>query len=319
MANLSYDVITIGAATLDIFIKSEGFSIKPDASSPSGQTLCLPFSNKLDITQGLVTSGGGATNACLGFNRLGFTSAPISLIGQDEFGQLVLSDLKKYSIPTDFLTSATNDSTDYSVILVGPDGGRTVLVNRGHGRLDSPNIPWDKLKTKHFYITSLEGNIDLLEQILGFSQENNITVTFNPGNLELSQSAKLWPLLAYVDILLVNQIEAELLTGLTFNTPEFWQKIEKTLSKTVAVTNGRDGAYILSSGQSLYSPIINTNPVDETGAGDSFGCALAAGILSGCDLTTSLSWAMHNAASVVGALGAKDGLLTKQQLSKALQ
>ena len=88
-------------------------------------------------------------------------------------------------------------------------------------------------------------------------------------------------------------------------------------AKICVVTNGRDGAYITTSVQKLYSPILNVVPVDELGAGDAFGSAFTAAIIHGHDLQTALNWGIHNSASVVSYLGAQKGLLTLNQITHA--
>jgi sugar/nucleoside kinase (ribokinase family) len=91
----------------------------------------------------------------------------------------------------------------------------------------------------------------------------------------------------------------------------------KSFSPLVAVTNGHLGAKIISSESTYYSPIINTNPVDETGAGDAFGSAFVAALIYNYSLPEALDWAIKNSASVVSALGAKSGILTLKQISHA--
>ncbi|HEX8923861.1 MAG TPA: carbohydrate kinase family protein, partial [Patescibacteria group bacterium] len=245
------------------------------------------------------------------FSRLKLHSACVSLLGDDHLKAYIISDLTADGVDTSLLNHFPGELTDYSVILVASDGGRTIITNRGSTCLESKNIDWDKIKgTSWFYISSLEGNIGLLEELVGFAHENNIKVALNPGNRELSQPSSLIPLLSYVDFLLLNRTESEGLTLLSADTPKFWEKLKSFGTPIIAVTNGRDGAHVLFDGQKFYSPIINTNPVDETGAGDSFGSAFVAALIHGLDPQLALQWGIHNSASVVSSLGAKIGLLT---------
>lgn len=309
-----FDVITIGAATVDIFVKSSDFQLHDDPHSPTGKVLSLPASFKTEISQYLITSGGGATNTAVSFSRLGFQTGCISLLGTDNFGQIVNHELQSDHVSLELLAEKNNEKTDFSVILSDPEGGRTVLVNRGETSLNDSHIPWELLDTSWLYITSLEGNLPLLEKILGFAKENNIKVALNPGSRELMQSSLLKPLLSSVEFLLLNTYEAELLTQKSFGDSTFWQAIESYGSKIIAVTNGRNGAYVVGDGQNYFSPIINHSPVDENGAGDAFGSAFTAALMLSLPLSTCLSWGMHSSASVVSFLGAKAGLLTRAQI-----
>lgn len=299
------DIISVGAATIDIFASSE--SIRQ-----TDNNIVLPHSTKTEISQGLIASGGGATNSSVSFSRLGLNSACVSLVGTDPLSHYIENDLVYEKVqPLLF----KNGLTDYSIILIAPDGGRTILTNRGPTCLEADNIKWDNLtNAKWFYITSLEGNFNLLEQLIGFAKEKNIKVALNPGSRELHQSKLLIPLIKHIEFLLLNLEESELITQKKFNEPGFWQKLESFEAKTTAVTAGRDGAYVFNDTKRLFAPIINHHPVDETGAGDSFGSAFIASQVHGFDLHTSLSWGMKNSASVVSFLGAKPGLLSLNQI-----
>ena len=303
-----YDVISIGAATVDIFIKSEVFNIQK-------KLLTLPASSKSEVDQSLFCSGGGATNSSVSFSRLGLKSACVSLIGNSHLNNFIFEDLKTDKVDSQFVVQNKKDTTDFSVILVAPDGSRSILTNRGKSGLETKHFKWDSIKdTKWLYVTSLEGNLDLFEQIIGFAKEHTIKVSFNPGKRELVQRKKILPLIKLVDFLLLNQEEAEILVDLSNKDSKFWDKLHQLKSPLIAVTNGRLGAHILLDQKQYYSPIINTHPVDETGAGDSFGSGFVAALIYDQDPKEALFWGIKNSASVVSFLGAKTGLLTLKKI-----
>lgn len=304
------DVVTIGAATIDIFVKSKQFIV-------NNNLLSLEYCSKNEINESLIASGGGATNSAVSFSRLGLKSACLSLIGDDHLDKYIIDDLKKESVVTNLLIKNKNDTTDFSIILVAPIGGRSILTNRGSTRLEEKYLNWNKIsKTKWFYITSLEGNLDLLEKLIGFAKENNIKIALNPGNRELSQRRKLLPLLKLVDFLFLNKTEAETLTDLNFDDKNFWTRLISLSKAIISVTNGHDGAFVFADGKHYFSPAMNPKPVDETGAGDSFGSTFVSALMYNHSPQEALFWAIKNSASVVSRLGAKPGLLTLKQISK---
>lgn len=304
------DIISFGAATVDIFAKSDHFRVKD-------KNLFLEYSSKNEIDHSLICSGGGATNSSTAFSRLGLSAAIVSLIGQDSLSHIITQELQKNKVNNKLIIAKKNESTDFSIILVAPDGGRSILTHRGSSRLESGDIPWKKInKPKWFYITSLEGNLGLLEQLIGYAKENDIKIALNPGNREISARQILMSLLSQVDFLLLNKVESEALTSTDFGQTNYWPKLKSSGSKIIAITNGRRGAHILTSDQNLFSPIINTTPVDETGAGDSFGSAFVAALFYGYSVKKALSWAIKNSASVVSFMGAKEGLLTLDKIKR---
>lgn len=302
-----FDVISIGTATIDIIAKSKSLEVKD-------KFLSIPYSSKREISEGLICSGGGATNSSSSFSRLGLRSACVSLVGNDPISSYVFNDLKKYSVDDYFLIQKI-EPTDYSIILVAEDGGRSVLTNRGESRLEEENIDWDHLKeTKWFYITSLEGNIDLLEKLIGFAKEFNIKVAINPGNRELKEKNRLLPLLKFVDFFLLNETEAQTFTEIDMSDSNFWTKLSSCGARIIALTKGREGAHVLVGNENYFSPILNVKPVDELGAGDAFGSAFVAGLIYDLSPKDALFWGIKNSASVVSKLGAKAGLLTLDEI-----
>lgn len=312
-----FDIISIGSATVDIFVQSDRFVVKKDKTFPSGSSLSVDFSSKPEISQFLISSGGGATNSSVSFSRLGLKSAPLSLVGNDLLKNYIISDLKDANVPTTFLASSPKEKTDFAVILVAPNGGRTILVNRGPSHLEEKHISFSKIKdTRWFYITSLEGNIDLLEKLIGFAKEHGIKIALNPGSREISQVAKLLPLLKFVNFLLLNRQEAESLICQSFNQKSFFKKIQSLGPLHTAITCGRRGAHLLDQQNNHYSPIIPSKTIDETGAGDAFGSTFVAGLVYQLSPDQALFWAMKNSASVVSSFGAKTTLLTLSQIKK---
>ncbi|MFA5828353.1 MAG: carbohydrate kinase family protein [Candidatus Shapirobacteria bacterium] len=303
-----YDIISFGASTVDILVKSEQLVQK-------NGILGLPVSSKNEISQSLICSGGGGSNSSVAFSRLGLKTACVSLLGSDTLSRYVMSDFATEKVDTSLLSRPPDELTDFSVILVAHDGSRSIMTYRGKNRLEEKHLAWSKIeKTKWFYIASLEGNLDLLEKLIGFAFDHKIKVALNPGNRELSKKRQIIPLLKYIDFFLLNKTESENLMDSQNDDSGFWSKVAALKSLITAVTNGRQGAHVFTCGQHLFSPIINIKPVDETGAGDSFGSAFVAALIYGKDPGEALSWGIKNSASVVSAMGAKTALLTLKQI-----
>ncbi|MFA6602707.1 MAG: carbohydrate kinase family protein [Candidatus Shapirobacteria bacterium] len=304
-------IVTLGAATIDFFVKSTDFEI-------SHNSLILPYSAKTEAQSAAIVLGGGATNSAVSFSRLGINSICLSPYPNNSFAEFVKSTLRSEKVNINHLYPSSE--ADFSVILVAPDGGRTVVTWRGNQTPTATKIPWSKLiGASWFYITSLEGNFSLLEKVIGFCRENKIKIALNPGHRELAMRQNLLPLLPYVDFLLVNRTESETLTNLSFSNPKFFSSLLSLKVPIIALTNGRLGAHILTSESTLFSPIKNIKPVDETGAGDAFGSTFVAALNFHLPLNEALSWAITNSASVVSYLGAKAGLLTLSELNQSLK
>jgi len=303
-----YDVVSVGAAVVDILIK-------PKELASSDKEIMLPKSAKLEVGKRLIVSGGGATNSAVGFRKLGLKSELIARIGDDPLSKYVEMDLKKWGLGAG-VKRHIGEETDFSVILVAQDGGRTVLTERGKTRLEKADVDWKMLgQTKWLYISSLEGNTELLETLIGAAREEGVEITLNPGSREITAKKSWMGLSGAVKIMLLNRTEAEAMTERKMGETKFWQEITKWQIPIVAVTDGRNGAWVIDqAGKKWYSPILNHQAEDETGAGDAFGTGMTAALIDGNDIETALGWGMKNAAGVVGEMGAKSGLLSRDEI-----
>ncbi len=313
-----FDTISIGSATVDVFLTSKNFKLIKDDDTQKG-ALYQVVGSKVDIDKKAISSGGGATNSSVCFQRFGLSASCLARFGKDIFSQFIQKDLKDNQVDTSLLVQFDNEETDYSTILVDETGGRTILISRGNTKLEEENIDFSSLDAKWFYISSLEGNLDLLKKLLTHAKEKNIKVALNPGLRELNQQDILIPLLKDVEVLILNTTESEILTRKTLDTPDFKTTLLSYRSTYNIVTQGRDGAHLITKDTHLFAPVLAQSPVDETGAGDSFGSAFTAGLIMGFDKEKSLKLALSSSASVVMSLGAKAGLLYKKDIDTHLQ
>src|SRR3989339_913936 len=87
-----FDVVTIGSAVLDVFLKSSQFHL---VSTNGNLSLCEAFNEKIDVDDAVISSGGGGTNTAVGLSRLGLKTACISEVGNDFAAKVIEQDLKE--------------------------------------------------------------------------------------------------------------------------------------------------------------------------------------------------------------------------------
>lgn len=321
-----YDVITIGAATKDVFLVSDQFQILASKTFETGVGECVALGSKIEISDLLQTTGGGATNAAVTFARLGFRTAVVCKIGKDSAGKDVLAELKKDRVSTALVATDPKEATAYSTLLTTETGERTVLVYRGaSGTFRPSDISFGKLKAKWFYVTSAGGNVALFSKIVAHAAKTSASVAWNPGGKEIDAGLKkLLPLIHRVRVLSLNKEEAARLTQ-TDDIPSMLAALA-TPGNVVIVTEGKNGAYVhrdtsTGSGQAaitIFSPGTGKSATSQTGAGDAFGSGFVAAFMKTDDLRAALAVATLNAESVIQHVGAKAGILkawpTKAQM-----
>jgi sugar/nucleoside kinase (ribokinase family) len=297
-----FDIISIGSAVMDVILKSP--NIKPGEPLPPG--------GKVEVENLFLASGGGGTNTAAGFARLGLKTACIARFGDDLFGDFLSQELEKEKFDQKYLMPRKGDRTDYSTVVLYPDGSRVILVHRGKTRIDETIFPWSALEeTKWFYIASLEGNVDLLTKVIEKSTEKGIKIALNPGSRELKEKEKLLSVFPKIEALILNLEEASLFTGQREENLVL-QKIAQIGPKIIVVTQGKKGAHLFNQERHLFSEAFEHETVDELGAGDGFSAGFVSGLVKGLSFQESLKMGMANGASVVTKIGSKPGLLDEK-------
>lgn len=216
-----HDVITIGGATHDVFVRSNLAKVLRlrDEESESA-LLCYEYGAKVNVDHIFHTVGGGATNTSVSFSRLGLKAATVVQVGDDESGAVVLRHLENGGVDIRLAKRISGTSTGYSVILTSFEGERTVLTFRGaNNNLRFKDLDLEEMKqTKWIYISSLGGEANsLLEPLTDFCRENGIKIAFNPGGAQIRRGpASLQKILSQAEVLVLNREEAAQLSGVSF-------------------------------------------------------------------------------------------------------
>ncbi len=215
-----YDVVCVGSATEDVFIKSElSKIIRVSDILSETEYLSYDYGGKVNIDHIEFLTGGGATNTAVSFARMGLKSASLTKISaNDDAGAAVLAELKSEGVATHLVAKSHSHRTGYSVILVSWQGDRTALTFRGaNNTLDETDIDWGFLdETRWLYLSSLSGrSAQMAQQIARRASKRGVKLAFNPGGTQLKTGIRgLAPILEGTEALIINRQEAETLTGI---------------------------------------------------------------------------------------------------------
>lgn len=301
-------MVTVGAAVQDVFL-SQSDEFAPVCENPRECFMKLELGAKVDVNKIHFSTGGGATNAAVTFARQGMQTYFMGTVGHDPAGQAVLHDLDAENVDTSFVSYSPRFNTGYSVLLLAPDGERTILTYRGAStHYDIRNFHLADVSADWLYVSSMAGSMEVLDQLFTQARKLGMKVCFNPGKRELAQSDKLKALLEDVEVLLVNREEAQqIMPGDTIE--ELARKLQR-LVPVVIISDGSngvcatDGATLVEAG--IYAEV---DMIDRTGAGDAFGSGFLSQWAQGKSLRESVWYASANSTSVVASIGAKTGIL----------
>ncbi len=295
-----FDIITIGSAVKDIFIDA-GFLKKKD------NYLLLECGSKNSIEKPFIQSGGGATNTAVAFSRLGLKIAMVSKLGDDESGHSIKKNLNEEKVNLNHLITDKNIGTAFSFIITKEGADRIVFTYRGASdNILLNEIKLNSLKTKWIYITALRGNsLKVLNPIIEYAKKNGIKIAVNPGSKELEMKS----LYRYVDVLLLNKEEAEILSGKGDSINKIISKLLNLGPKIVVVTDGQNKVFV-SDHKNIYSSKPYNIKIKSTlGAGDAFCSGFTSALIRNKNIEDAIKLGMLNASSVIQHEGAKAGLL----------
>ena len=260
--------------------------------------------------------GGGGTNTAVGFSRLGFRTAYLGKIGNDENGSRILKCLKDESVA--FIgATAKKGYSGYSVILDSVAEDRTIFAYKGsNDQLAAADIDFKKLNAQWFYFSSMmQKSFETQKRIVAHAAARKIKIAFNPSLYIAALGAHhIARILAHTEILIFNKEEAQALLGDTdSNIQNLCMKVAKFGPKIIVITDGRNGAHCYNTHEHLFYIVMpaKVKIIETTGAGDAFSVGFVAGIMNDKPTETALKMGMLNAESVIAHRGAKNILLGK--------
>jgi sugar/nucleoside kinase (ribokinase family) len=223
-------------------------------------------------------AGGSAANTITCTAIFGMPSAFIGKIGDDELGLLFKSDQEQYGVHS-LLLKSEKSSGRSMVFVSGGNAERTFAVYLG-AALDL--VPED-LKPEYFQgydYFHIEGylvqNQNLIRRAVELAHEAGCIISIDMASYNVVESnfAFLHDIVdKYVDIVFANETEAKAFTRIQ-EPIDALDEIAKQC-KIAVVKVGKDGSWLQSGDERHYIPAWPADPVDATGAGDTY----AAGFL----------------------------------------
>ncbi len=324
---MSYDVITIGDAMRDIFLfpsleemekPVEGEIIHPKESFE--EFLVFGLGDKITVSDVAFSIGGTANNVAVGLARLGLKVGICTALGDDNAGREIAEQISKKNVDTAYIKTYRGQHSSFSVI-VSYKGERTIFVYHAFGP-ENFSLP-ENPQTKWLYLGPMaEGYDRIFDSTVSLKVKENIKVAINPGAVQIEKGMHTFGgLLRMIDVIFLNRQEAEDISGLRGmpQVKELARTIHLEGPKMVVITAGKDGAYAFNGIDFFRVGAYPGHRLDATGAGDAFASAYLAAIASGEEMQTALKWGVTNSASVIGKIGAQEGLLGKGVIKRRVK
>lgn len=341
-------ILTIGGAVYDIYIKPA----HPIQGIHDNQAcIMLPEGKKNEVSETSYFSGGGSTNCAVAFKRLGFEVTSFFKVGSDDAGYFVINDVNDEKVNTEHVLITEQAHTGTSYIIQSPSGNHPILVDRAANlTLEEQELPLGIIQNfDYLYVSSLSGRTAaFLPKIAQAAHQAGVALATNPGSSQIHGNIHaLKESLPHIDILILNSYEASILfetlhaenpslqkascpaavelckkwltlNGISYTIADYFKKIVSSGVRIAVVTNGSEGVYVATTEGMFFHPSIKTELVNSVGAGDAFAACFVAMIAQQKPLEDAIRAGIINSASVLNYLGAKTGLLNKEELQERL-
>ena len=218
-------------------------------------------------------AGGKGANQAVAAKRCGAEVAMIAKIGKDENGEILKDKLKEDNIDVKYVFEDKNESTGMAFIMVNENGNNSIIVVAGSNMTinkEEIEVSLEKIKESDILIAQFETSEEITLEAFKKAKEFGKVTILNPAPAKKINEE----LLRVTDIIVPNETEVEVLTGITIEILEEANKagqvfLEKGV-KFVVITLGDKGAVIIGKDFCELVPAYKVNAIDTTAAGDSF-------------------------------------------------
>lgn len=318
--NHKYDILGIGDITVDAFIKIKEARVLRDHNGEKPQ-LCLNFADKVPYEDVyIVPAVGNSANAAVAAARLGLKTAILTNIGDDENGRDCLKALKAERVSAEYIVKNKDKKTNYHYVLWFEDD-RTILVKH-----ENYDYKMAEIKCPRWvYLSSMgENSLPFHQELLKcFEEHPDIRLAFQPGTFQMKFGKDaLAGIYKRSDAFFCNKEEAQRILETDESDIKMLLKTMADLGpKIIVITDGVKGAYSYDGHEMLSMRLYPdpAPPFERTGAGDAFSSTFTAALALGKSVREAMMWAPVNPMSVVQHIGARAGLLTREQIEEYLK
>ncbi len=258
----------------------------------------------------LVASSGQSAYTAFALSRFHVGTKIISCVGDDHFGNGILSDLKRSGVDISSVESIENGRTGVTVAIVREDGERAFVSDPGAlGRFDRNMVLRHADSMRSASLVGIVGSFFLpafdiadISRCFEMAHEADaltfLDTGWDPDDWSERTVRDLRNVLKNVDFFLPNMDEAGALTGLT--TPE--KASERFLEdgcRAVIIKLGAEGSYLRTTDEEVFVPPFEAEVQDAVGAGDVYNAGFLFGTLQGWPFEARMIFGSATAAQYI--------------------
>ena len=270
-------------------------------------------------------AGGKGANQAVAASRAGAAVDFVGAVGDDAFGPTLIAGLEADGIGVAHVKVVPQTASGIALIAVKPDGENTLIHAPGaNGSVDPALVRQAATSLAAADCLLLQHEIPrrTVEAALNAARRKNVLTVLNPapaGPLPRT-------LLAKVDVLILNETEAETLTKTRVRDLRQARTCTAELASAVGgrcaiLTLGKRGAWVAAPGvgRPVRVPAFKVRAVDATAAGDTFVGALSTRFLETGEIVEAAHFAAAAAALTVTRAGAQPSIPGRRAILRCLR
>ncbi|MFP6707576.1 MAG: adenosine kinase [Alphaproteobacteria bacterium] len=329
MAEISYDVLGIGNAIVDVLAPAEDAFLEAHGMAKEAMTLIdAERAEELYAAMGSGTeaSGGSAANTVAGVAALGGRACFIGKVRDDELGSIFAHDIRAIGVDFHSAPASSGAPTARCLISVTPDAKRTMhtflgaCVDLGPEDVDEDLIAASAITYLEGYLWDPPGAKEAFIKAMGAARAagRKVALSLSDGFCVDRHRDEFQDLVEHhVDILFANEQE---ITSL-YEVDDFNAAVQAVRGKCdiAALTRSEKGAVIVA-GDEVH--VVSAEPidavVDTTGAGDLYASGFLTGLSEGRSLPECGRMAGISAAEIISHMGARPEVDLKALMKEKL-
>jgi sugar/nucleoside kinase (ribokinase family) len=269
-----------------------------------------------------LTLGSASAICAAGLAKLGHRVAFIGKAGLDSWGDLCLSGLAGMGVDCTLVQRDASLQTGITVSITSPEDRAMITYLGAIAALQEGDVTHaNLLGHAHLHVSSFYLQRALrpgLKRLFTRAREAGLTTSLDPGfDPEERWDRDLIDVLQQVDVFLPNEVELAAISG-KHDRIEALQSFENGKTLTVAKL-GADGCMAMDCGALLKMPAFPVQPIDTTGAGDTFNAGFLHAWLGGEGVRHAMRFAAACGALSTRGLGGTANQPTDDEARRFMQ
>jgi len=300
-------ILVIGDLNVDIIV--------------SGMTEFPELGREIHCGDVRTVMGGSASIFACRLGQLGVKVDILGVVGRDENGTVVLNTLRSNNVGLEKVIIRDDIRTGVTLSLTYPNEKALITFMGSIGALKPSDVKPEFFEDyDHVHISSIYFQPNLLgsiPEIFEEAKKRGLSTSLDTQDDPTGKYEMIWEILKHTDIFLPNDREAKGVAKST-SLDDALKKIGSKV-KTLAVKCGSQGAVGKMGEKIVKVEPIRINPVDTTGAGDSFDAGFIYYFLcKGMSFEDSLRFANAMGALSCLYIGGVGGKITEEEVLKFL-